>query len=68
MPNIPATISACTALAPERLCERKTCSGISGVGARASRAMNAASSAAAAAPKPSVWAEPQPWPPVSRIV
>ncbi len=60
MPNIPATISAWITLAPERLRPRKIRSGISGVSAVASRMRNPASSTSEVAPKPRVWAEPQP--------
>ena len=60
MPNMPATRSACSAFAPETLRERKIRSGISGVPAVASRAMNAASSASDTTPNPSAPVEPQP--------
>ena len=60
IPYIPATISACTMLAPVRFRERKIRSGTSGLAARCSRRMKPTRSATAAAPKPSVWAEPQP--------
>ena len=48
------------ALAPETFRERKIRSGISGLGARASRTTKATSSASETAPSPSARAEPQP--------
>jgi hypothetical protein len=60
MPNIPATMKAWIALAPETLRERKIRSGMSGLRAVASRARNAASSTRAPAPSSSVRVAPQP--------
>src|SRR3954449_1797202 len=51
IPNIPATSSAWTRLAPVTLRERKIRRGMSGVRAVASRSTKAASSASATAPR-----------------
>ena len=60
IPNIPATSSAWTTLAPETLRERKIRSGMRGLRAVASRTTKATSSPSAVAPSPSVRPEPQP--------
>ena len=57
---MPATSSACITLAPDTFRERKIRSGISGLRAVASRAMNAASRSSDTAPSPSVRPSPQP--------
>ena len=57
-----------TRFAPVTLRERNRRSGISGLAMRAWRATNAASSAIETAPSPSVWVDPQPCSPASRIV
>ena len=61
MANMPDTIRIWTRLAPETLRERKIRSGISGLAAVAWRTTNAASRASDTAPRPSVWAAPQPY-------
>ena len=61
IPNMPATVSAWMKLAPETLRERKSRSGMSGLRAVASRAMNAARSTSAPAPSSSVSVAPQPF-------
>ena len=57
-----------TRFAPATLRERNRRSGISGLAIRAWRATNAASSAIETPPSASVWADPQPCSPASRIV